>query len=56
MELALQGVHMVSGSTHFRQEVYKVSNQKPKKFQPKQPHKPIKPCFRCGSSGHTPAQ
>ena len=56
MELALQGVHMVSGSTHFRQEVYKVSNQKPKKFQPKQPHKPIKPCFRCGSSGHNPAQ
>ena len=56
IELALQGVQMVSGSTHFRQEVYKVSNQKPKKFQPKQPHKPIKPCFRCGSSGHNPAQ
>ena len=56
MELALQGVQMVSGSTHVRQEVYKVSNQKPKKFQPKQPHKLIKPCFRCGSSGHNPAQ
>ena len=52
MELALQGVQMVSGSTHFRQEVYKVSNQKPKKFKPKQPHKQIQPCFRCGSSGH----
>ena len=32
MELALQGVQMVFGSTHFRQEVYKVSNQKPMKF------------------------
>ena len=32
MELALQGVQMVSGSTHIRQEVYKVYNQKPKKF------------------------
>ena len=56
MELALQGVHMVSGSTPIRQEVYKVSNQKPKKFQPNQSHKPIKPYFRCGSSGHTPVQ
>ena len=56
MELALQGVHMVSGSTNFRQEVHKVSNQKPKKCQRKQPHKPIKPCFRCGSSGHNLVQ
>ena len=56
MELALQGVQIVSGSTNIRQEVYKVFNQKPKKFQPKQPHKPMKPCFRCGTSGHTSAQ
>ena len=46
---------MVYGSTNIRPEVYKVYNQKPKKFQPKQPHKPIKPCFRFGIPQHTPA-
>ena len=56
MELALQGVQMVSGATNIKPEVYKLSQHPQKHPQKHQPFvKQSKPCFRCGSTEHHPS-